>query len=869
MPGNQNSGRRKSAEIAETEKTKKKRGRPPKESPSDAEERETVVPLSHVSTLSKRKSEIAGFYDLHLGPAIQIFPPTRLPIRRLVLQRYRALRAEAHTTEKTALVNTITKELVLLWDRSSIPHKSVKDISYQVKSLINKWTNSNKEEKIDPEFQVYLDHLLDLRTIECQDMVILEKTLKKSGNVDWRNDLEFMKGQLKVPQIGSLSTTKDKILDQKVKRKSIKAAKANEYASKNAGDFVYTSQSSSSATPSSSKFNISEENIVIDNARTTATSTKTKISAVQRDESEEGQTNDLEDITTDPDWELPVRERRRQAAKPKNITITFPANQLPSIIAGTSVATQSSIRHDVKYLSAMLKAGGADINDCSLSVSTVYRQRKKTVTSQAENIKRNIKAFGKEQSDTFVVMHWDGKIIQLLDGTIEDRLAVAISSPNEIPGQFLASPIIPDGTGLSMANAVHQIGEEYGLNKKAEAMVFDTTASNTGQYQGSVTRYEVLVGRALFWLACRHHIAELHVKHANELLRGPSDGPDDKLFKKFKEVFPTLSIDERMLWVWPVDTNSWRYEKAFDVLIWADEHMELATWAREDYRELLELVVLFLGGQVKRVRNEKVQEVQDFVRKPGAIHRARFMASCLYILKICMYRGQLDADVLDGDAYEKIQVLAEYIALLHVPYFLQTPLAASAPRLDRNFWNDLNEYQECFLVDDVQYDMINAVKDSVLLHLWYLCEELVVFALFDDNLVYRERQAMAHKLLQTPRPDLFLPGKPIFPTTLMDDFKPTLDKFIGPKSWLLFHKLDADGAWLADEVELWKYDAEYIGILNTLHDLKVVNDLAERCVKDVEEFRNASKDPEHRDNVLLVGTDHRDVFKDLRKSALR
>ena len=116
---------------------------------------------------------------------------------------------------------------------------------------------------------------------------------------------------------------------------------------------------------------------MIDNARTTATSTKTKISAAQRDESEEGQTNDLEDITTDPDWELPVRERRRQAAKPKNITITFPANQLPSIIAGTSVATQSSIRHDVKYLSVMLKAGGADINDCSLSVSTVYRQRKR------------------------------------------------------------------------------------------------------------------------------------------------------------------------------------------------------------------------------------------------------------------------------------------------------------------------------------------------------------------------------------------------------------------------------------------------------------------------------------------------------------
>ena len=111
---------------------------------------------------------------------------------------------------------------------------------------------------------------------------------------------------------------------------------------------------------------------------------------------------------------------------------------------------------------------------------------KKTVTNKADSIKNNIKQFGREERDVFLVMHWDGKIIQLLDGTTEDRLAIAISAPHQVSGQFLASPIIPDGTGLSMAKAVHEIGEEYGLNRKAEAMVFDTTASNTGQFKGSV-----------------------------------------------------------------------------------------------------------------------------------------------------------------------------------------------------------------------------------------------------------------------------------------------------------------------------------------------------------------------------------------------
>ena len=51
-------------------------------------------------------------------------------------------------------------------------------------------------------------------------------------------------------------------------------------------------------------------------------------------------------------------------------------------------------------------------------------------------------------------------------------------------------------------------------------------------------------------------------------------------------------------------------------------------------------------------------------------------------------------------------------------------------------------------------------------------------------------------------------------------------------------------------------DDEFKFMQNLLFDLKVVNDLAERCVKDVEDFANASKDPEHRDNVILVATDH-------------
>ena len=50
--------------------------------------------------------------------------------------------------------------------------------------------------------------------------------------------------------------------------------------------------------------------------------------------------------------------------------------------------------------------------------------------------------------------------------------------------------------------------------------------------------------------------------------------------------------------------------------------MERSTWAREDYRELLDLASVFLGA-VKRLRGDKVTVIQPLIRKPGAIHRAR------------------------------------------------------------------------------------------------------------------------------------------------------------------------------------------------------------------------------------------------------
>ena len=75
------------------------------------------------------------------------------------------------------------------------------------------------------------------------------------------------------------------------------------------------------------------------------------------------------------------------------------------------------------------------------------------------------------------------------------------------------------------------------------------------------------------------------------------------------------------------------------------------------------------------------------------------MASCLYLLKIFLYNEQLEAGDITPEELSDVEILAEYIALLHAPYFLQTPLAIAAPRIDRDFWVNVNNYQALFDVN--------------------------------------------------------------------------------------------------------------------------------------------------------------------------
>ena len=113
------------------------------------------------------------------------------------------------------------------------------------------------------------------------------------------------------------------------------------------------------------------------------------------------------------------------------------------MISEENIIEKSKCRNEIKLVATLFKAGGAALNDASLSISTIHYKRKHKVQTDVKEIRDSFASF-KEFDNTFLVLHFDRKIVQLMDGKTASRLAIALSSPYNLSRQFTASPAISD-----------------------------------------------------------------------------------------------------------------------------------------------------------------------------------------------------------------------------------------------------------------------------------------------------------------------------------------------------------------------------------------------------------------------------------------
>lgn len=266
-------------------------------------------------------------------------------------------------------------------------------------------------------------------------------------------------------------------------------------------------------------------------------------------------------------------------------------------------------------LSTASNSLGVNIKNVSSSKSTVRRERMKKRETLAAEVKDAFSPTCK------LTVHWDTKKLpesnKNSSGKV-NRLAVVVTGLNI--EKLLGIPKLLYDTGEDQAQAVHQLILEWKLDDKISGLCFDTTASNTGPHKGACVLLQEKLNFNPVQFACRHHVHELVVGAAFDSVFGASTGPNIQIFGNFQKAWS--------------DLNKNQYETAvsdkvfFKSLKSVVDDLENLTKTqlnlfqpREDYKKLLQLVLIILGKDSSKCFT---------IREPGAIHRARWMAKIIY-----------------------------------------------------------------------------------------------------------------------------------------------------------------------------------------------------------------------------------------------
>ena len=123
-------------------------------------------------------------------------------------------------------------------------------------------------------------------------------------------------------------------------------------------------------------------------------------------------------------------------------------------------------------------------------------------------------------------------------------------------------------------------------------------------------------------------------------------------------------------------------------------------------------------------------------RRPGAFHRARWMAKLIYALKIFLFRCQSHLTRSESVGLKRfiIFTITTYISA----WYAAAPCPTSAPAKDPAFAKSLFQYP-----DEVLQKATVSVFSR---HLWYISDRVVGLAFFDKMIKPHEKRQMVRAL---------------------------------------------------------------------------------------------------------------------------
>ena len=600
----------------------------------------------------------------------------------------------------------------------------------------------------------------------------------------------------------------------------------------------------------------------------------TSFPGFEADSQDDGMADDDTQEEEEEELESPSKSQRKKGLRARKISGKTISLEVPmDIVAKTASAASAlklSIGQHIGILSAFILASGGDIDDFPISDSSARRDRRKANSDSTESIKDAFKA-AVGDGDKRLIAHFDGKMLEELGSNKvnkdkKDRLAILVRSPDlENKEQLLGIPALNHSTGVAQQEAVMNLLDEWGATESLVGLVYDTTASNTGNKTGSVIRIERKLNRSLLKMPCRRHVHELHAKHVAFAVSGRvTTGPGDVLFKTFSSAWDELqeNIDYDQLSKFDWKKHQKLEDKAHSVLLWAKSILAEKVFARADYLQLAELIVVWLGGVVHNFA----------FHKPKKVSSARFMQRAIYYITMELLSYQYE--LFDEQEIDEIEIMAEFCAIFYGPWFLRSPGASSAPYNDLVAMKEMRDYRKHRGVEAA------ACLVSWDRHLDYLSPALVVFSLASSNVSDNEKKSLADALvailttedvssfppgdgyITVPSPD-FASGTKFWPE---DSSLPSLSMFVGKESWLLFHYLDMmnidDMEWIMEEVNSWETFSSFRKFKNFVKGLDCINDPAERTVKLAQDFiKDNTTVEQNLQNEYIVVAEHRKAVK--------
>ena len=719
---------------------------------------------------------------------IETITGARLPSKEQVLLRYYQLHRELKQTV-SASTKEVIQEVMVFWEQSGIPTTTCVHAQTKLKKLVEAYERLKKTKNMvgdrhrmrEDIFKGDLEEIFDIAhstALERTDVLDIDKEFLRRQREDRSGaslggvDVVFAKKKERTTQRQ----------DRQVRLRQRASADATKLMEKSQISFDSSSESNSPSSASSPD----RYSPCLPKVRRTDQSPSRSSTLV-----------------------APVRK----AVRDLNLISTWDRENL-------------SVRQATACFSATAQSLGIDMNTVSVSKSTVHRAR----TSGRKECAQKIREQKDIEQLERVVLHWDGKLLPEVSGSGEqvDRIAVVVTAEGGTEF-FLGAPATNDSTGKNVAAVVLKEAEEAGVIDNVIGFGFDTTASNTGMVQGACIRMEKSLGRSMLWLACRHHIHEVVLKDVFCECLGSSNAPEVAIFKRLKSqwqfVDPTKkeTVETCNELIEFFAANSTACQLKDDMLSFLKECLLSKSYPREDYEELLRLCFVFLGGKDSKP-----------LRRPGALHQARWMAKALYCLKLQMLNSQLELTAREALGVRR---MALFISLVYVRQWHEAMVSVKAPLNDVRFLNILRTYPD---------SQVAKVGDRALRrHLWYVTEENVAIGFFDERIPVNDKRLMV-SALQNPATGKVckrLEGKSEFISL-------SLSSFVTEKTRETFQKLGIDQGFLETDPSGWEEDPRYLEGRRRALDLKVVNDCAERGIALVQRYLHSTKSKEQEQYLL-------------------